>query len=119
MPNATHPQKLALPLFLLIITLMFSAVNMRSPIVMVGSVAPTLTDALGLSVSAIGLLGSLPMPMFAFGALVAPMLAKRFGLETVMLASTAFWHWACCLGCGLGWVGCLVVRLFCRLPLDS
>lgn len=62
---------------------------MRSPIVMIGSVVPTLTDALGLSVSAIGLLGALPMPMFAFGALVAPMFARRFGLEMMMMVSTA------------------------------
>ncbi|UZA30004.1 hypothetical protein LP097_14135 [Moraxella bovis] len=88
MPN-THPHKSALPLALLIITLVLLAINMRSPIVMLGSVAPTLTDALGLSVSAIGLLGSLPMPMFAFGALVAPMLAKRFGLEVMMMISGA------------------------------
>lgn len=56
---------------------------------MLGSVAPMLTDALSLSVSAIGLLGALPMPMFAFGALVAPMLAKRFGLEVMMIISGA------------------------------
>ncbi|STZ07493.1 Inner membrane transport protein YeaN [Moraxella caprae] len=89
MPNTPHSHKSALPLALLIITLVLLAINMRSPIVMLGSVAPTLTDALGLSVSAIGLLGSLPMPMFAFGALVAPMLAKRFGLEVMMMISGA------------------------------
>lgn len=86
MPNTP---KSTLPLTLLIITLMLLAINMRSPIVMLGSVAPTLTDALGLSVSAIGLLGALPMPMFAFGALVAPMFAKRFGLESMMMMSSA------------------------------
>lgn len=78
-----------LPLGLLIITLILSAINMRSPIVMLGSVASVLTEALGLSLSTVGLLGALPMPMFAFGALVAPMLAKRFGLEVVMMVCTA------------------------------
>lgn len=76
-------------IFLLIVVLVLSAVNMRSPIVMLGSVALTLIQELGLSVSAIGLLGSLPMPMFALGALVAPMLAKRFGLEVMMSVSSA------------------------------
>lgn len=81
--------KPVIPVALLIVTLILSAVNMRSPIVMLGSVAPTLGEVLGLSVSAIGLLGALPMPMFAFGALVAPTLAKRFGLEFIMISSTA------------------------------
>lgn len=82
------PTSRKIPLALLIIALIFSAVNMRSPIVMIGSLADTLTDSLGLSMSAIGYLGALPMPMFALGALVAPMLAKRFGLENVMIVST-------------------------------
>ncbi len=81
--------KPSLPLGLLIVTLILSAINMRSPIVMMGSVASVLTEALGLSVATIGLLGALPMPMFAFGALVAPTLARRFGLEVVMMTSTA------------------------------
>lgn len=83
------PAKSTIPLALLCIFLVFSAMNMRSPIVMIGSVASTLTDALGVSVSAIGLLGALPMPMFALGALVAPRFAKRFGLESIMIISTA------------------------------
>lgn len=74
---------------LLIITLILLAINMRSPIVMIGSVAPILTNTLGLSVSAIGLLGAMPMPMFALGALLAPKLAKCFGLETIIIASGA------------------------------
>lgn len=80
--------KSTLPLGLLIVTLILSAINMRSPIVMLGSVAPALINALGLSISTIGLLGSLPMPMFAVGALVAPLLARRFGLEMMMMVST-------------------------------
>lgn len=81
-------KKTTTSLTLLIITLILLAVNMRSPIVMIGSLASTLTDTLGLSVSAIGYLGALPMPMFAFGALVAPALARRFGLEQMMIIST-------------------------------
>lgn len=83
----TH--KPTVPLLLILITLILASMNMRSPIVMLGSVAPTLGEVLGLSVSAIGLLGAVPMPMFALGALVAPSLAKRFGLEFVMISSTA------------------------------
>ena len=82
------PQKHTISLTLLITTLILSAINMRSPIVMIGSLAPMLTNALGLSVAVIGYLGALPMPMFALGALVAPSLAKRFGLEQMMMVST-------------------------------
>lgn len=83
------PLKATLPLLLILATLVLLAVNMRSPIVMLGSVAPTLKGALGLSVSDIAMLGAMPMPMFALGALIAPSVARRFGLEWVMALSVA------------------------------
>lgn len=84
--NKTTP---SVPLALLLFGLILSAINMRSPIVMMGSVAPTLYEVLHLSPAHIGYLGALPMPLFAIGALVAPRLASRFGLENMMLAMTA------------------------------
>ncbi|MDO4699785.1 MAG: MFS transporter [Moraxella sp.] len=86
--RASHT-KTGIPLTLLLIGLVLSAVNMRSPIVMIGSVAPTFYDALKLSPAHIGYLGALPMPLFAVGALIAPRFASRFGLETMMLMMTA------------------------------
>lgn len=79
----------SVPLALLLLGLILSAINMRSPIVMIGSVAPTLYEALHLSPADIGYLGALPMPLFAIGALVAPRLASRFGLENMMFVMTA------------------------------
>ncbi len=76
-------------LLLLIIGLVFAAVNMRSPLVMLGSVVPLLEQDLGLSATQIGYLGALPMPLFALGALFSPMLARRFGLNQMMIAMTA------------------------------
>lgn len=102
-------------LTLLIGLLILSAMNMRSPIVMLGSLAPILMEVLGLSVSAIGVLGALPMPTFALGALVAPMLAKRLGLERVMMMSMAMLATAVLLrvwvGVGGFFVGTLVLSL--------
>lgn len=86
--HARHT-KVAIPLCLLLAGLILSAVNMRSPIVMIGSLAPTLHETLSLSASHIGYLGALPMPLFALGALIAPKLAKRFGLENMMLTMSS------------------------------
>lgn len=75
-------------LTLLIIGLIFAAANMRSPIVIIGSVASILDEVMGLGAADIGYLGALPMPLFALGALFAPAVARRFGLERMMIAMT-------------------------------
>ena len=77
-----------LSIALLIVALIAAAVNMRSPIVMIGSVTDVLSTSLGLSTAQIGYLGALPMPLFALGALFAPQVAARFGLERVILVMT-------------------------------
>lgn len=77
------------PLLLFITALIAAAVNMRSPIVMIGSVADILHTNLGFTASQIGYLGALPMPLFALGALFAPRIATGFGLERVILVMTA------------------------------
>lgn len=84
--STTAKARFILPL--LIIGLVLAATNMRSPIVMIGSLVPTLQDNLGLSTTAIGYLGALPMPLFALGALFAPVLARRFGLDQMLIAMT-------------------------------
>ncbi|MDO4894840.1 CynX/NimT family MFS transporter [Moraxella sp.] len=75
-------------LIILLIGLVLAAVNMRSPLVMIGSIASTLQERLGLTASDIGYLGALPMPLFAVGSLFAPVLARRFGLEKMMIGMT-------------------------------
>lgn len=80
------PSAQAIPLALLAIALLLLAINMRAPIVMLGSVAPILKDALGLNDDMIGWLGALPMPAFALGSLLSPFIARRFGLETTLVA---------------------------------
>lgn len=77
------------PIALLAIALILLAINMRSPIVMLGSVAPILKDALGLTDNMIGWLGALPMPAFALGSLLSPYVARRFGLERTLVLMVA------------------------------
>lgn len=81
---AHHPTFVYLFLFGLVL----AAVNMRSPIVVIGSVAPSLYQAFGVNSSYIGYLGALPMPLFALGALIAPFLERRFGIENMMIGMT-------------------------------
>lgn len=83
-----HHQSNQTSLVLLLIGLIFAAANMRSPLVMIGSVASILHDNLKMSASDIGYLGALPMPLFALGSLVSPWLAKRFGLEKMIICMT-------------------------------
>ncbi|OOR93211.1 MFS transporter [Moraxella caviae] len=78
----------AIPLALIIVGLVLAAMNMRSPIVMIGSIFPMLADSFAMTAAQIGYLGALPMPLFALGALVAPSLAKRFGIEPMMIVMT-------------------------------
>ena len=97
----------ALSLALIVIGLIFAAANMRSPLVMIGSIAPMLDRDFGLSADQIGYLGALPMPLFALGSLVAAVLARRFGLERMMILMTLL------LACGVAmrsWFG--VAALF-------
>lgn len=72
--------------WLVVIAILLMASNMRSPIVALGSIAPVVQDALGLTAAHIGWLGAIPMLMFALGALVSPAIGKRFGLENTLIA---------------------------------
>ena len=62
------------------------ASNMRAPIVALGSIAPVVQEALNISETQIGWLGAVPMLSFAMGALIAPSIGKRFGLENTLIA---------------------------------
>lgn len=72
--------------WLVVIAILLMASNMRSPIVALGSIAPVVQEALGITAAHIGWLGAIPMLMFALGALVSPAIGKRFGLENTLIA---------------------------------
>ena len=62
---------------------------MRAPIVALGSIAPVVQEALGISETELGWLGAVPMLTFALGALISPAISKRFGLENTLIAMIA------------------------------
>lgn len=76
--------------WLVLIGMILLAANMRSPIVALGSLVNVIQEALNISAVEVGWLGSVPMVLFAFGALVSPKLAKRFGLGNLLLLSIVF-----------------------------
>lgn len=71
--------------WLVLIAIVLLSANMRSPFVALGSIAPVVQDALNISEWHIGWLGSVPMIMFALGALLSPSIAKRFGIENTLI----------------------------------
>lgn len=107
---ATAPH---IALGLLLTGLVLQAVNMRSPLVAIGSIAPTLEQDLGVTPAAIGYLGASPMPLFALGSLLAAWLARRYGLERMMVVmmlilaiGVAIRTW---FGVGMLFVGTLIM----------
>ena len=72
--------------WLVLCAMILLATNMRAPIVALGSIAPVVQDALNISETQIGWLGAVPMLTFAAGALIAPTIGKRFGLENTLIA---------------------------------
>ena len=75
--------------WLVLFAMILLATNMRAPIVALGSIAPVVQDALGISETEIGWLGAVPMLAFAIGALIAPSIGKRFGLENTLIVMVA------------------------------
>lgn len=71
-------------LLLVCLAISLLAVNMRAPIVAIGSIAPILEKDLSISQVQIGWLGAVPMLMFALGALLSARLSKRFGMHNLL-----------------------------------
>lgn len=71
--------------WLVLCAMILLATNMRAPIVALGSIAPIVQAALGISETQIGWLGAVPMLTFAIGALISPSIGKRFGLENTLI----------------------------------
>lgn len=71
--------------WLVLCAIVLLAINMRAPIVALGSIAPVVTAVLDISETQIGWLGAVPMLGFAVGALISPTIGKRFGLENTLI----------------------------------
>ncbi|AMN68620.1 MFS transporter [Psychrobacter sp. P11G5] len=94
MSTSPNSQSFKLPssrftFWLVLCAMILLATNMRAPIVALGSIAPVVQDALNISETQIGWLGAVPMLTFAVGALIAPSIGKRFGLENTLIVMIA------------------------------
>ena len=94
MSTSSNAQSFKLPssrftFWLVLCAMILLATNMRAPIVALGSIAPVVQEALGISEIQIGWLGAVPMLTFAVGALIAPSIGKRFGLENTLIVMVA------------------------------
>ncbi|WP_350561626.1 MFS transporter [Psychrobacter sp. CAL346-MNA-CIBAN-0220] len=94
-PRSDVPKAFNLPssrftFWLVLGAMILLGTNMRAPIVALGSIAPVVQDALNISETQIGWLGAVPMLTFAVGALIAPTIGKRFGLENTLIAMIVF-----------------------------
>ena len=83
--NANNLPSAKFTFWLVLIAMILLATNMRAPIVALGSIAPVVQEALNISETQIGWLGAVPMLTFAIGALIAPSIGKRFGLENTLI----------------------------------
>ncbi|WP_442793093.1 MFS transporter [Psychrobacter sp. PL15] len=94
-PSSDSAQPFNLPssrftFWLVLCAMILLGTNMRAPIVALGSIAPVVQAALNISETQIGWLGAVPMLTFAVGALIAPAIGKRFGLENTLIAMIVF-----------------------------
>lgn len=95
-------------LYMILVFLILLSVNMRSPIVMIGSLADILNQSLGLSPLYLGYLGALPLPLFALGALITPRLIVNFGLMKLIVVVTTILTVAILLRVWAGMIGVFI-----------
>ena len=95
-------------LYTILVFLILLSVNMRSPIVMIGSLADILNQSLGLSPLYLGYLGALPLPLFALGALITPRLIANFGLMRLIVVVTTILTVAILLRVWVGMIGVFI-----------
>lgn len=72
---------------LLILGIIFVGANLRAPLTSVGPLVGFIKDDLGISNTLAGILTTLPLIAFALLSPFAPKLARRFGIEIVLLAA--------------------------------
>lgn len=79
--------RLNLELVLILLGILFIAANLRAPITSVGPVINEISDSLSLSPAFVGLLTAIPLISFALLSAFAPRVARKTGLERLLLYS--------------------------------
>lgn len=76
-----------LDLIFILLGILFIAANLRAPITSVGPVITEISEALDLSPAFVGLLTAIPLISFALLSAFAPKVARKTGLERLLLYS--------------------------------
>ncbi len=79
--------RLSLEVVLILLGILFIAANLRAPITSVGPVINEISDVLHLSPAFVGLLTAIPLISFALLSVFAPRVARKTGLERLLLYS--------------------------------
>ena len=79
-----EPRRSTTGLILLVLGIIFLAMNLRAPITSVGPVVASIRDSLGISNAMVGTLTTIPLLAFAILSPFAPRLARRYGMEIVL-----------------------------------
>ncbi|MCM4167825.1 putative transporter YycB [Arenibacter antarcticus] len=80
-------KKINFDLVLIVLGILFIAANLRAPITSVGPVITEISETLNLSPAFIGLLTTIPLISFALLSAFAPKVARKTGLERLLLYS--------------------------------
>ena len=89
MPNASVRPTKQPSQILLIIGIVFIAINLRPALASVGPLIDDIRDATGLSNFMLGMLTTLPLIAFAVVSVFAPLFTKRFGIGGTLFGSLA------------------------------
>jgi len=73
-------------IWLLVIGIIFAAANLRAPITAVGPIIGEIRREMGISNTFAGMLTTLPLLSFAVFSILAPKIARRIGMEVMLLA---------------------------------
>lgn len=93
---SVSPNRSAFSSILLILGILFIAINLRGPITGIGPILDQVIDQFDLSASQAGMLTTLPLLAFAIASPIATTLAKRQGLEISLFIALIL------IGIGLG-----------------
>ncbi|WP_066371499.1 MFS transporter [Neobacillus fumarioli] len=73
-------------IWLLVIGIIFAAANLRAPITAVGPIIGEIRREMGISNTLAGMLTTLPLLSFAVFSILTPKIARRIGMEVMLLA---------------------------------
>ena len=86
-PSKSHKQSAS---WIIILGIIFIAVNLRAPLISVGPLVDLIRDNLQISNTLAGMITTLPLLAFAFFSPFAPKLGQKFGVELILLIAIIF-----------------------------